>query len=201
MTRKFTVLVAALAACGLLAGVSSGARKKTEKAPVKEIQSVPAASGELLDPTNSVIGWDTAVDQGSKIELAVVRGKSGNAIQATFTLDPGGWIAFSKRFTADFTKAKAIRFVYKGEGSINSIELKLENPDQGQFGVLLSKKSNESAWTTVEVPLSDFKYWWGGSSKDLQLSKPLRLFFAISKKEGDDGMSGKISVCQLELVK
>jgi hypothetical protein len=201
MLKKLTAVMIALMLCGAFAEVSQAARKKTEKAAVKDAKPAAAAAGETMASTDSVMGWDTAVDQNAKLSMAVVPGKTGKALQATYTLDPGGWVAFSKRMTVDFTQTKAIRFTFKGEGSINSIELKLENPDQGQFGVLLAQKTNEKGWTTVEVPLSEFKYWWGGTDKQLQLGKPLRLHFAISKKDGDEGMNGKFLVCQLEMVK
>lgn len=171
-------------------------------APAPEPASAPApaqASGEsLLDPASPIQGWNVYNDNGSTIKLVDLAGENGKALGIEYGMGTGNWLATYKDLTRDLGPFKGIRFRYKGEGSGNSLEFKIEDADGSQFGMLVPSRSNPASWTTVEVKFADLAYWWGGD-KNLNLVNP-KVHFAVSVKDGDQRGTGKVIVDQLELI-
>jgi len=141
----------------------------------------------------STAGWDVYTDNGVTVKLASAAAKTGKALDITYNLNTGNWLGVRKQVPIDLSKFTGIRFTYKGEGSKNSLEVKFEDSDGSNFGYLVETKSNPEAWTSVEVPFSNLKYWWGGD-QNLDLKK-IMLHFAVSKKvDEDQGGSGRILI-------
>lgn len=143
-------------------------------------------------------GWLSYSDKGANIRLPSVKGKIGNALQINYDFTSGVWVGVYKMPPIDFSKANSIKFIYRGEGNANTVEVKLEDADGTNYGKLLDTKSNVGSWTTVEIPISNFTYWWGGD-EELALSG-LKLHFAISIKGNDEGGSGIVIIDQIELL-
>lgn len=158
----------------------------------------PAAGESLLDPTSPIQGWNVYNDNGSTIKLVDLPGENGKALGIEYNIGTGNWLATYKDLSLDLGRYKGIRFRYKGEGSGNSLEFKIEDADGSQFGMLVPSRSNPGSWTTVEVKYTDLAYWWGGD-KNLNLASP-KVHFAVSVKDGDQRGSGKVLVDQLELI-
>ncbi len=156
------------------------------------------AKGLILDATNATEGWNIYKDEGVEVELESVSGKEGKALGISYDMGPGGWIGIYKG-NIDLSNCKSVKIIYRGKGSQNTIEFKLEDVDGSNFGIIFKTKSNVNGWTTVEVPLSELDYWWGGDESLDDLSN-VNIHFAISKKEGDKGGSGKIVIDRIELI-
>jgi len=157
------------------------------------------AEGLVLDAVNTTEGWNTYGAEGAEIELESVSGKEGEALGIVYDIGPEGWIGIYKD-NVDLSNYKSVKFVYRGRGNSNTIEFKLEDVDGSNFGIILKSKSNVSGWTTIEVPIDDLVYWWGGDESLDNLSN-VKLHFAISKKqEGDEGGSGKMAIDRIELI-
>lgn len=196
--NRFTVLTLSVV---LSAGAVTGSfAARAKKGAAADGKTAAVNSAAVVDAMEITQGWEIYTDNGSKLALTSVAGKSGKAIEAAYDFGGGGWIAFNKAVNADFSKAKGIKFYYKGTGSSNSVEIKLEDEDGTNFGFLLVTKSNVAGWTSVEIPFSELKYFWGGNP-ELNWTKIIRFHFAVSRKEGDEGGAGKVDFDQLELMK
>ncbi|MFH1369465.1 MAG: carbohydrate binding domain-containing protein [Elusimicrobiota bacterium] len=185
--------------------LSCAARMKAKAAPGNDVSSKEEKKGSnaaksIVDALDTIQGWDKYVDSGSKLDLASVPGKEGGAIEVTYDMTAGGWVAFNKTMEKDLSGCKAVSFYYKGMGAENTIEIKLEDADGTSFSYVVPSKSNVSSWLTVHVPVYKFEYCWG-EDKELNWSKVVRLHFAVAKREGDEGGAGKVIFGRVEAVK
>lgn len=154
----------------------------------------------ILDAPNTTEGWNVYNAEDTTVELESVPGKDGEALGIVYDIGSEGWIGIY-RDNVDLSNCKSVKFVYRGKGSSNTIEFKLEDVDGSNFGIIIKAKSDAGGWTTVEVPIDDLTYWWGGDENLDNLSN-VKLHFAISKKqEGDEGGSGKVAIDRIELIK
>jgi hypothetical protein len=184
--------VLALAICLLIGG-----RVQAEADPAPA-----AAPADLLDGMDEGSAWKVySDDRGVKVDVLPVDVEAGKALEIGFTMGPGEWLGIFRSIDRDLSGYKAIRFRYRGEGSPNSLEIKLEDADGSQFGRVLKTKTNLGSWTTVVIPFSELSYWWGGDNK-LAWDKVHNCHFAISMKDsGDKGGAGKVIVDEIELLK
>ncbi len=202
--KKSTALVLALVslvACGQppappAPAAPAAVAPAAEPAAAPAAAPAPAAGGALFDAMDAVTGWEKYNGDGSSINLASVPGETGNALEISYTMGTGAWVAMWKAAGRDLTAYKGVRFRIKGEGSANTIEFKLEDKDGSNFVVFAPFKSNAASWTTVDIPLSSLKYGWGGD-QNLALSD-IKVHFAISAQEGDQKGSGKLLIDQVE---
>ena len=95
-------------------------------------------------------------------------------------------------------KYRKVKFSYQGSGNANTLELKLVDDDNTNFGRNWLKSTN-SGWREIEVPFNEFEYWWYGNDSYLDCSK-IDIWFAISMKEGDEGGSGTVEIKGLEFL-
>lgn len=171
--------------------------------PVAPAADAPAAattaSTELqIDNFADASGWDNYVDKTATVKVSAGPGESGSALLIDYNLTGGTWLGICKRFGKNFKPYQGLRFRYKGEGAANSLEFKLEDADGSTFGTLIPSRSNPAAWTTVELPFSQLKYFWGGDQV-LDLNDP-KVHFAVSIKDGDSGKTGRIMIEKLEFM-
>lgn len=162
--------------------------------------SPPVGGAGLLDSMDDPAPWKVYKDdRGVKVDVATVEAKGGKAVDIAFTMGPGEWFGVFKSIDQDLSGYKGLRFTYRGQGSPNSIECKLEDADGSIVGKVLGTKSNIGSWTVVEIPFTDFSYWWGGDNK-LAWDRVHNIHFAVSMKNHEDkGGSGKVSIDQVEL--
>jgi hypothetical protein len=186
-------------ACACLLLTMTAARRRAADADsteaVKPAASAPAASsgsGTVVFDMNSSAGWDSYADNTVVVKMGSAAAKTGKALEIDYNMNSGGWFGVNKQVPIDMSKYAGVRFSYRGEGSKNTLEVKFEDSDGSNFGYLVKAKTNPEGWTAVEVPFKDLKYWWGGD-QILDLKK-LKLHFAASKKDDDEGGSGKIIV-------
>jgi len=153
------------------------------------------------DMSAAPIGWTKEKDRGVTLTIAAGTGQKGKALELSYNFgDEGNWLGVRKRIVQDVSGYKGIRFAVRGDGKVNSIQVKLENNNSSNFGVVLPIKSNTNTWSPVDVPFSSLEYLWG-DSQDLSLNKPL-LHIAVVKKESDDeGGSGTLVIDKIELYK
>ncbi|MFH1369004.1 MAG: carbohydrate binding domain-containing protein [Elusimicrobiota bacterium] len=194
--NKFLKFFSLLLVAGSLV-VSMGARKKVStETDAPAAKTVSSAPGNYLDDMESTAGWDNYINEGVVLKLSSVPGKVGKALQVSYSMGSGTWLGICKELPQDLSKYSGVRFVFRGEGGKNTVEVKLEDADGSNFGKELAFKSNTGAWTVVEVPFSQMTYWWGGDQM-LDLKK-CKIHFAISVKEGDAGETGKVMIDNLE---
>ena len=200
-------VVSAVVAFTIVAGfaVSSSFAARAKKAAVSDkggnqAKVAVSVTENIIDAFEAVQGWESYTDNTAKVSFTVVPGKVGKAMEADYDFGTGGWVAFGKPNDKDFSKVKGIKFWFKGAGSMNTVEMKLQDDDGSEYGVLTAVKSNNKEWVLVEVPFSQFTYWWGGN-QELNWTKIVKVHLGISRKDGDEGGAGKATFDQLELMK
>lgn len=155
----------------------------------------PAAegvTGGLLDGIPA--GWDAYKDQGVELSLRDSKGEAGPALEMDYDMKSGAWFGVRKEVAGDIGGCAGLSFGFRGEGSPNTIEIKLEDGDGSVFGKLIPVKSNSPRWIQLRIPFSVLEYWSGGDAK-LDLSGKTKLHFAVSVKDKDDkGGAGKLFV-------
>lgn len=173
---------------------------RIKAAPLSRVKTIAQAMNpeNIIDSMDSTLGWSNYGEKGARVNLSSAKGKYGQSLKVSYDMVDGGWVAITKNVNRDLSSAKRIRFWVKGEGSANSLEIKLEDFKQTNYGYVLKFKSNIGAWMVVDIPISKFEYWWG-SNKSLNFKNVKSIHFAISKKDGDQGGSGKVYLDQLEM--
>ena len=181
-------IISGLSVLFLLAACAAPGRKAGRK-----------VSSNVLFDMSQTENWGFYTDNTCEVSVQPVSGKKGDALEMIYKMNDGGWIGMWRAADRDLSDARGIAFMYRGEGSSNSLEFKLEDGDGSNFGAMVEGKSNAGSWTIVEMPFSNLKYWWGGD-EDLDTSS-IKVHFAVSKKDGDEGGEGKIIIDRVELLK
>jgi hypothetical protein len=114
-----------------------------------------------------------------------------------------GWSA-SSSLPVDISDTVAITLYYKGTGSSNTLQFKLEDEDGSVFGKRLYNATNISEWTKSRINYSELEYYWGGDD-NLDLKNITRISFAIENGERDgipvgDGGNGTLNICNITLI-
>lgn len=198
MSKRFIACVVSVAA--LAAGCASGpAQNSISNSRVMSITETVLPE-DMIDSMDMIVGWQSYTDKGAKMTLSNVPGINGQALKISYDMASGGWVAITKNINKDMSKVKKIKFSIMGEGMTNTVEMRFEDFGQSNFGILVEAKSNVGAWMTFEVPLSKFTYWWG-KNQTFDWKRVKNLHIAISKKESDQGGSGKTILDQLEMIR
>lgn len=155
---------------------------------------------EIFDPMETTAGWQIYSDSTVEVWLSNIKGFENNALEINYEMNNGSWFGIFKEVMTDISKVKKIRFVYRGEGNKNSVEVKLEDKDGTQYGIVLDTKSNLGYWKYVEIPISNFRYFYGGD-KNMDFSFVKYLHFAVSVKDKDESGKGKLVIDNIEFIK
>lgn len=137
--------------------------------------------------------FKTLADRQAKLRVDPSESVGESAIQLTYDLSYGDWVQCFVNVRENFSKYSRVQFLFKGEGAINTLEFKLVDSDGTNVGVFWSQQTAKKVWTVVDLPLSDLPYLWGGDST-LELTRLRQIFFAISKKPGDKGGRGRVTI-------
>jgi len=71
-------------------------------------------------------GWSSYNDAGAQVEMTLAKGKKDKAIQVSYTLDPGGWVAIDKRdLKMDMSKSDKNQVFMYDDRNINTVEFKI----------------------------------------------------------------------------
>jgi len=163
------------------------------------VESERRATGKitsgLFDDCDSLEGWETDHEQGSKVKLISVAGKKRKALGIVYDLSEGSWVQVYKNFRVELKEDSVFQFYLKWTGKLNNLEFKLTDADGSVFGKKLELE-NERQWQLVKVPVSRLTYWWGGD-EELDMKHVKKLWFAVSRLQGGGGSMG---IDQLALV-
>jgi hypothetical protein len=157
--------------------------------PVLKTETKP--SGTLL--LQQAGPFKTLVDRQAKLVVDPIESVGEPAIQLTYDLSYGDWVQCFVNVRENFSKYSRVQFLFKGEGASNTLEFKLVDSDGTNVGMVWSQQTGKKAWTVVDLPLTDLTYLWGGDST-LELKRLRQVFFAISKKPGDKGGRGRVTI-------
>lgn len=151
-----------------------------------------------IDTMDSSSGWSTFSDPESWIEIRSIPGVRGNAIEISYTLQPGGWVGISKQISPELLPGTVgIRFSRSGSGASNTIELKLVYAP-GPSG---ESVTFEHLWPTDTVgDWEQRKVVYSEHCKFacLDLGQVRTINFAISSREGGTPGSGTVAIDHVE---
>ena len=149
-------------------------------------------------------------EENCSIELSMAEGELPNSAGVNISYDfkeKNTWVGIYKRIDfGEFPPLEGLRFHYNGNGTPNSIELKLVDKRGRTFGYICSCATVTDGWRTIEADERDIEYWWGGPTslspiKHVDLGEVEEIHFAISNKLGDALGKGYIIIDEVEGIK
>lgn len=169
-------------------------RPREAKAPSPRVPALPmepmAVGPYVLRETAS---FKTSFDKKAKIEVQPVSSGGEPALELNYDLSQGDWVQCYVNVRENFSKYSRVQFHVQGQGASNTLEFKMVDSDGTNAGISWSRQTGKRARTLVDLPLSDLTYMWGGD-RTLDLRRVRQIFFAISKKTGDKGGRGRVTL-------
>lgn len=122
---------------------------------------------------------------------------SNNEINISYTLLENGYVRYNIPLTpGELSKLEGLKFLYKGAGSRNTLELKLAYKDSKikdtTFQELCKNSTSNARWVEKEILFKDLHWGWNEKNQsflgDLDKNRVANMEFAISNKPdyGDD---------------
>lgn len=152
-------------------------------------EKLEAQEAGYSDGMETTEGWMIGGESGTNSNLGTVSGKIGRAIEISYEFVSGSWIQVQKDVAPlNIGDAEQLKFYYKGNGAINTLQVKLEDVDGSTFGINLEGATNtEGLWKQMTVLIDELTYFWGGD-EDLDIANIKKIYFAITKEEGGTGV-------------
>jgi hypothetical protein len=132
-------------------------------------------------------------DRTAKLSVKTTKSVGEPALELVYDLSQGEWVQAAVNIRADLSNFSRVQFLFRGEGASNTFEFKVVDSDGTNVGTSWVHQSATSAWTVVDVALSDLPYLWGGDST-LDWTRVRHIYFAVSKKKDDAGGRGRVLV-------
>ncbi|MDP8218855.1 MAG: carbohydrate binding domain-containing protein [Candidatus Theseobacter exili] len=153
----------------------------------KGMKKKPEKKSEAVKPVQSSLSsWNAGGESGTSINLTSTAGKEGTALKIDYDMGTGSWVQIRKKFIEDLAEKRFMRFWLLGKGSVNNLQVKIEDMDGSTFGVDMEGETDAPVWQFVQIPREKFKHFWGGDS-EFDWAHPKRLYFSITKYEGGAG--------------
>lgn len=149
--------------------------------------------GPRFDLFNAAPKFRSLADRNGRLTPTAVLIGTDRALKLDYDLADGQWVQAFVDLKQDLSKFTRVQFVFNGNGGANTFELKIVDSDGTNVGVDWPRASGRAASTVVDLPLTDLAYLWGGDSK-LDWKRVRQIYFAISKKSGDQGGRGRVVV-------
>jgi hypothetical protein len=115
------------------------------------------------------------------------------ALQLTYDLNNGTWVQSFVGVRENFSNFSRVQFLFMGDGSSNTLEFKMADDAGTAMGSLWSLETAKKDWIAVNLPFSQLAYLKGGGAT-LDLRNLRKFFFTISKKPGDKGGRGRVTI-------
>lgn len=169
--------------------------RESPSAPLSKPVPIPTTRHEgkaflLIQQADS---FKTAVGGAAIITVTPTAVLDDPAVQMTYDLSRGDWAQFYLDVQENFSTFSRVQFLFNGAGANNTLELRLVDADGTCMGTSWSRQTGRKEWTVVNLPLADLTYLWGGDSF-LDLKRVRRIIFVVSKKRGDKGGRGRVTI-------
>jgi hypothetical protein len=149
--------------------------------------------GPRFELFSAGLKFRTLADRNGRLTAAVTPAGSDAALRLDYDLAEGQWVQSFVELKQDLSKFKRVQFVFNGNGGANTFELKIVDSDGTNVGIDWPRASGRAASTVVDLPLTDLTYLWGGDPK-MDWNRVRQIYFAVSKKSGDQGGRGRVVV-------
>jgi hypothetical protein len=150
------------------------------------------------------LSWTVPGYDNNKSDVITLTQKGPSYLTFDYDLKSDGWVQAGIPVNGDWSCVKnagyALAFSLEGTGNANTIEIKLEDQDGTHFGWLEPRASLTQGPKQIGLPLDNFSFWWPEGHEDMDWVQVKNLYFAISKKEGDEGGAGQVTIRDVALV-
>lgn len=164
--------------------------------------------GMVIDPMNSLEGWESYKVEGNECQIVLDKGREKQAVEIIYYLVPYGYAGLSK--IVDITPpegTKELSFSYRGQGSINMLEVKILYPPDAErksvvFSYDIADATPTIGWETATIPYTAFKCWPDtGCRPDESVvpSKIWKIDFAVSTRGSGQAGVGTITIDQIKV--
>ncbi len=185
-------------------GTTSGTIQIDDIGFIRENESSQAIRVfDECDDDYSRTGWDlsTHSDTSATVETisdSGVPGASSNnrVFKLNYTFNQSNlaypdeipYVIMERPFYLSIAPYSKLNFTYKGVGSSNNIELKLQDSDDTiWYRKFLGASSTGGEWKTATFPVDQLSFFSNGTDSELNMKKIKKLYFAISKSTGGSG--------------
>ncbi len=151
------------------------------------------AEGAVIDNMDDAALWDQKTTDGTAtLTVSSVTGYAGKALEGAYDFKTGNYVVFGRKFaTIDLSAGDALTFFYKGTGSKNSIEVKIQDSGGDWFIKVLTDVSDTPDWTRAVLKLkTDFTFaFMEGTSGDSKLATSAikKISIGVTKSAGGTG--------------
>lgn len=132
-------------------------------------------------------------DKNARITATALTAVGEPALRLDYDFQRGEWVQAFLNIKQDLGKYTRVQFAFNGEGGNNTLEFKIVDADGSNFGATWTHRTGRSAWTVVDVPLTELAYLWGGDNR-MDWSRVRQIYFAVSRKNGDEGGKGRVVI-------
>lgn len=132
-------------------------------------------------------------DKNARITATALTAVGEPALRLDYDFQRGEWVQAFLNIKQDLGKYNRVQFAFNGEGGNNTLEFKIVDADGSNFGATWTHRTGRSAWTVVDVPLTELAYLWGGDNR-MDWSRVRQIYFAVSRKNGDEGGKGRVVI-------
>lgn len=132
-------------------------------------------------------------DKNARVTATALTAVGEPALRLDYDFQRGEWVQAFLNIKQDLGKYTRVQFAFNGEGGNNTLEFKIVDADGSNFGATWTHRTGRSAWTVVDVPLTELAYLWGGDNR-MDWSRVRQIYFAVSHKSGDEGGKGRVVV-------
>jgi hypothetical protein len=168
-------------------------KKPTPPPDSKKPVAVAGPKGPRFELFAAGLKFRTLADRNGRLTAVVTAAGSDASLRLDYDLAQGQWVQSFVDLKQDLSKFKRIQFVFSGNGGANTFELKIVDSDGTNVGIDWPRASGRAASTVVDLPLTDLTYLWGGDPK-MDWKRVRQIYFAVSKKSGDQGGRGRVVV-------
>jgi hypothetical protein len=133
------------------------------------------------------------VDGPARLSTKMIDLNGEKELKLNYDLAQGEWVQASLSLRADLRTFSRVQFLFRGEGASNTFEFKVVDSDGTNVGTSWPRQSGNTAWTVVDLVLSDLPYLWGGDTT-LDWKRVRQIYFAVSKKKDDQGGRGRVTI-------
>lgn len=154
------------------------------------------AEGAVIDSMEDATLWSQkSVDGTATLTVSTVTGQSGNAVEGSYDLKTGTYVQFGRKLeTVDISSGDAISFLYKGTGSKNNVEVKLQDNGGDWFATTIQNVSDTTDWARAiltfkgAAPNFTFAFTEGSSGDSILTSSAIKaVTIGVTKSAGGSG--------------
>lgn len=137
--------------------------------------------------------FKSETDRRAVLGVEATKSEGEPALQMTYDLNDGTWVQSVVSVRANFSNFSRVQFLLLGDGANITLEFKMADAAGTTMGALWSLPTAKNSWTVVNLPFSQLRYL-KGTGAILDLKDLRKFFFTISKKPGDKGGRGRVTI-------